>query len=88
MHSIKRYSSYSDYTILLFAVVLSALVLQCGDLIAHGLDGDAELANTIQTYVLTRIKKYFPHSSVLFLIGNNDLLMVNESKVAFVIGLG
>ncbi len=56
-------------------------MLQGGDLIAHALNLDAELANTIQNYVLNRIKKYFPHSSVLFLIGNNDLLEVKESII-------
>eukprot|EP01084_Bolivina_argentea_P110673 197574_1 len=49
-------------------------VIVGGDLIAHSLNIDNDLANTIQRYVLKRIKTYFPHSAILFLIGNNDLL--------------
>ncbi len=56
-------------------------MLQGGDLIAHALNLDEDLANTIQIYVLKRIKTYFPHSAVLFLIGNNDLLKVKKSII-------
>ncbi len=56
-------------------------MLQGGDLIAHSLNIDNDLANTIQRYVLKRIKTYFPHSAILFLIGNNDLLEVKKSII-------
>ncbi len=53
-------------------------MLQGGDIIAHGLPLDTKLVNTIQNYALQRIKTYFPDSAVLFVIGNNDLLVVKK----------